>query len=170
MGTRSPDKPPSLSRRGRVILFVAAGLIAVMLFGQRLVDAYVNWLWFGEVGLRSVWGTVLLTRIAIFTAVGLLVGGAVFLALMLAYRSRSVFIPAARPNDPIAQYRNLVMRRSRLFGWGVAVAVGVLCGLIAQSGCSAVRALSAPNWYAPDSPGRFSRVVDHPAAKSNSDR
>ena len=25
------------------------------------------------------------------------------------------------------------MRRSRLFGWGVAVAVGVLCGLIAQS-------------------------------------
>jgi uncharacterized membrane protein (UPF0182 family) len=39
-----------------------------------------------------------------------------------------------------------VMRRSRLFGWGVAVAVGVLCGLIAQSGCSAIRALSAPNW------------------------
>ena len=54
------------------------------------------------------------------------------------------------------------MRRSRLFGWGVSVAVGVLCGLIAQSGCSAARALSAPNWYAPDSQGRFSRVVDHP--------
>jgi hypothetical protein len=61
------------------------------------------------------------------------------------------------------------MRRSRLFGWGVAVAVGVLCGLIAQSGCSAVRALSAPNSYAPDSQGRFSLVVDHPP-KSNSDR
>jgi uncharacterized protein len=50
---------------------------------------------------------------------------------MLAYRSRPVFVPAARPNDPIAPYRTQVMRRSRLFGWGVAVAVGVLCGLIA---------------------------------------
>ena len=170
MGTRSPDKPPALSRRARVILSVAAGLIALMLFGQHLVVAYVNWLWFGEVGFRSVWVTVLLTRVAIFVAVGLLVGGAVSLALMLAYRSRPAFTPAARPNDPIAPYRTQVMRRSRLFGWGVAVAVGVLCGLIAQSGCSAVRALSAPNWYAPDSPGRFSRVVDHPAAKSNSDR
>ncbi len=117
---------------------------------------------FGEVGFRSVWVTVLLTRVAIFVAVALVVGGTVFLALMLAYRSRPVFVPAARPNDPIAPYRTQVMRRSRLFGWGVAVAVGVLCGLIAQSGCSAVRALSAPNWYAPDSQGRFSRVVDHP--------
>ena len=58
------------------------------------------------------------------------------------------------------------MRRSRLFGWGVAVAVGVLCGLIAQSGCSAVRALSAPNWYAPDRQGRFSGVVDYPQPPS----
>jgi Uncharacterised protein family (UPF0182) len=100
--------------------------------------------------------------VAIFVAVALVVGGTVFVALMLAYRSRPVFVPAARPNDPIAPYRTQVMRRSRLFGWGVAVAVGVLCALIAQSGCSAVRALSAPNWYAPDSQGRFSRVVDHP--------
>ena len=97
------------------------------------MDAYVDWLWFGEVGFRSVWVTVLLTRVAIFVAVALVVGGAVFLALMLAYRARPVFLPAARPNDPIAPYRTQVMRRSRLIGWSVAVAVGVLCGLIAQS-------------------------------------
>ncbi len=57
----------------------------------------VNWLWFGEVGFRSVWDTVLLTRVAIFVAVALVVGGTVFLALMLAYRSRPVCVPAARP-------------------------------------------------------------------------
>jgi uncharacterized membrane protein (UPF0182 family) len=123
-----------------VLLLAAVGLIALLLVGPRLVDAYVNWLWFGEVGFRSVWVTVLLTRVAIFVAVALVVGGTVFLALMLAYRSRPLFVPAARPNDPIAPYRTQVMRRSRLFGWGVAVAVGVLCGLIAQSGCSAIRA------------------------------
>lgn len=33
-----------------------------MLVGPRLVDVYVNWLWFGEVGFRRVWITVVLTR------------------------------------------------------------------------------------------------------------
>jgi uncharacterized protein len=133
MGTLSPEKPPTLSRRARVILIVGAGFIGLLLFGRRLVDAYVNWLWFGEIGYRSVWVTVLLTRLAIFVAVALVVGGAVFLALTLAYRSRPVFVPEATPNDPIAQYRTKVMRRPRRFGLAVAVTVGVLCGLIAQS-------------------------------------
>ena len=108
-----------------MLLLAAVGLIALLLVGPRLVGAYVNWLWFGEVGFRSVWVTVLLTRVAIFVAVALVVGGTVFLALMLAYRSRPVFVPAAA-DDPSAPYRTQVMRRSRLFGWGVAVAVGVL--------------------------------------------
>ncbi len=112
---------------------VAVGLFALLLVGPRLVDVYVDWLWFGEVGFRSVWVTVILTRLAIFVAVSLVVGGAVFLALLVAYRSRPVAVPPARPNDPIAPYRTQVMRRSRLLGWGVAVTVGVLCGLIAQS-------------------------------------
>jgi uncharacterized protein len=45
-----------------VLLLAAVGLIALLLVGPHLVDAYVNWLWFGEVGFRSVWVTVLLTR------------------------------------------------------------------------------------------------------------
>ena len=133
MGTRSPDKPPTLSRRARLLLKVAVGFIVLLLVGRRLVDFYVDWLWFGEVGFRTVWVTVLLTRLAIFVAVALVVGSIVFLALMLAYRSRPVFVPAARPNDPIAPYRDQVMRRSRLVGLSVAAAVGLLCGLIAQS-------------------------------------
>ena len=64
-----------------MLLLAAVGLIALLLVGPRLVDAYVNW-WCGEVGFRSVWVTVLLTRVAIFVAVALVVGGTVFLALM----------------------------------------------------------------------------------------
>jgi uncharacterized membrane protein (UPF0182 family) len=60
-----------------VLLLAAVGLIALLLVGPRLVDAYVDWLWFGE-GFRSVWVTVLLTRVAIFVAVALVVGGTVF--------------------------------------------------------------------------------------------
>ncbi|HEX9832669.1 MAG TPA: UPF0182 family protein, partial [Mycobacterium sp.] len=132
MGTRSPDKL-QLSRRARVLLIASVVFIVLLLFGPRLVDMYVDWLWFGEVGFRSVWVTVLLTRLTILVAVALVMGGTVFLALMLAYRSRPVFAPAARSNDPIAPYRTQVMRRPRMYGWGIAVAVGLLCGLIAQS-------------------------------------
>jgi uncharacterized membrane protein (UPF0182 family) len=46
-----------------VLLLAAVGLIALLLVGPRLVDAYVDWLWFGEVGFRSVWVTVILTRV-----------------------------------------------------------------------------------------------------------
>ena len=51
----------TLSRRARVLLLAAVVLIALLLVGPRLVAAYVNWLWFGEVGFRSVPVTVLLT-------------------------------------------------------------------------------------------------------------
>jgi len=73
-----PDKLPPLPRRARVLLLAAVGLIALLLVGPRLVDAYANWLWFGEVGFRSVWVTVLLTRVAIFVAVALVVGAPFF--------------------------------------------------------------------------------------------
>jgi uncharacterized protein len=138
METRS-DKRPPLPRPARVLLVVTAGFFALLLIGPPLVDACVDWLWFGEVGFRSVWITVLLTRVAIFVAVALVVGGALFLAMMLAYRARPVFLPPERPNDPIAPYRLTVMRRSRLIGCSVAVAVGVVCGLIAQSNWATVQ-------------------------------
>jgi uncharacterized membrane protein (UPF0182 family) len=74
-----PDRLPPLSRRDLLLLLAAVGLIALLLVGPHLVDAYVNWLWFGEVGFRSVWVTVLLTRVVIFIAVALVMGGTVLL-------------------------------------------------------------------------------------------
>ena len=69
-----------------MLLLAAVGLIALLLVGPRLVDAYVNWLWFGEVGFRSVWVTVLLTRAVIFVAVALAVGDTVFSGQYLSHR------------------------------------------------------------------------------------
>ena len=54
METRS-DKRPPLSRPARVLLLVTAGFFAVLLIAPPLLDACVNWLWFGEVGFRRVW-------------------------------------------------------------------------------------------------------------------
>ncbi len=130
---RAPTGLPSLSRRSRILLVLALVLAALLLVGPRLIDAYTNWLWFGEVGFRGVYTTTLFTRVVIFLVVGLIVGGIVFGALLLAYRNRPVFVPVAGPNDPIARYRTTVMSRLKLFGIGIPLVFGVLSGLIAQT-------------------------------------
>ncbi|WP_194836154.1 UPF0182 family protein [Nocardia sp. XZ_19_369] len=133
MGMRPPTGLPSLSRRSRVLLLAAIALAALLLLGPRLTDTYTNWLWFGEVGFREVYLTVLVTRILLFVGVAIFVGVIVWLALLMAYRSRPVFVPVAGPNDPIARYRTTVMSRLRLFGVGIPVLLGLLSGLVAQS-------------------------------------
>ncbi|MET8649599.1 UPF0182 family protein [Nocardia aurea] len=133
MGMRPPTGLPSLSRRSRVLLVAAVVIAALLLLGPRLTDAYTNWLWFGEVGFRNVYLTVVRSRVILFAAVAIFVGLVVWLALLLAYRTRPVFIPVAGPNDPIARYRTTVMSRLRLFGIGIPVVIGVLSGLVAQS-------------------------------------
>lgn len=79
METGSPGKRPVLPKRARLLVTAGMGMLALLLFGPRLVDIYVDWLWFGEVGFRSVWITVLLTRLAIVAAVALVVAAALCL-------------------------------------------------------------------------------------------
>ena len=93
----------------------------LLLIGPRLIDTYVDWLWFGELGYRSVFTTVLVTRLVVFLVVAVLIGAIVFAGLALAYRTRPVFVPTTGPNDPVARYRTAVMSRLRLVGIGVPV-------------------------------------------------
>ncbi|MFD6064134.1 UPF0182 family protein [Rhodococcus wratislaviensis] len=139
MGIRTPDGQPLLSRRARVWLMVAFASFVLLFVGPPLIEMYTNWLWFGEVGFRGVWMTVVLTRLSLFAIVAALVAGIVFLGVLLAYRSRPVFIPASGPEDPIARYRTMVLGRKRLFGLGLPIAVGLLCGLIAQGNWATVQ-------------------------------
>src|SRR5690349_23569089 len=111
---RPTARMPKLTRRSRILILIALGVIALLLAGPRFIDTYVDWLWFGELGYRSVFSTVIVTRIVVFLAVALLVGGIVFAALALAYRTRPVFVPTTGPNDPVARYRTAVMTRLKL--------------------------------------------------------
>ncbi|MEU4803030.1 UPF0182 family protein [Actinosynnema sp. NPDC023587] len=132
MATRPPVGLPRLSRRSRILLIVGAVVLVGLITGSRLLGTYVNWLWFGEVRYRSVYGTELATRFGLFFAVGLLVGGLVAINLILAYRSRPVFVPVSGPDDPVARYRSVVTRRMKLFAIGLPVVVGVIAGGSAQ--------------------------------------
>ncbi|KMO84565.1 hypothetical protein MCHUDSM44219_00575 [Mycolicibacterium chubuense] len=130
---RPAARMPKLTRRSRVLIAIALAVVLLLLIGPRLVDTYVDWLWFGELGYRSVFTTQIVTRMVIFFVVALLIGGIVFAALALAYRTRPVFVPTAGPNDPIARYRTAVMARLRLVGIGVPAFIGLLSGFVAQS-------------------------------------
>jgi uncharacterized membrane protein (UPF0182 family) len=124
---------PKLTRRSRILIAVALAVVVLLLVGPRFIDTYVDWLWFGELGYRSVFTTVLATRIIVFLVVWALVGAIVFAAIALAYRTRPVFVPTNGPNDPVARYRTAVMARLRLIGIGVPAIVGFLAGAVAQS-------------------------------------
>lgn len=133
MGMRPAARMPKLNRRSRILIGLAVGLILLLLIGPRFIDTYVNWLWFGELGYRSVFTTVLVTRLLVFLIGATAVGAIVFAGLALAYRTRPVFVPASGPNDPVARYRTTVLSRLRWFGIGIPAVVGVLAGLVAQT-------------------------------------
>ena len=124
---------PKLTRRSRILIAIALVAVLLLLIGPRLIDAYVDWLWFGELGYRSVFTTVLATRLILFLVVSLLIGAIVFGAFALAYRTRPVFVPTNGPNDPVARYRTAVMSRLKLVGIGVPAAIGFFAGIVAQS-------------------------------------
>ncbi|MGH3824664.1 MAG: UPF0182 family protein [Pseudonocardiaceae bacterium] len=131
MANRPPVAVPGLSPRARILIAVGAAALVVLIIGRQLIDAYVDWLWFGEVGFRSVFSTVLVTRLVQFVVVGLVIGGLLALNIVIAYRTRPVFVPVVGPDDPVARYRTVILARLRLFGVGVPVLVGLIAGLSA---------------------------------------
>ncbi len=132
MAMRPPVGAPTLTRRTRILLAVAGVLVLLLLGGSRIINFYIDWLWYGEVDFRGVFSTILFTRIVQFLAGGLLIGGLVALSLWIAYRSRPVFVPLSGPEDPIARYRTVIIQRLRLFAIGIPVGIGLIAGLSAQ--------------------------------------
>src|SRR5829696_1929967 len=130
---RPAARMPKLTRRSRILIAVALAVVLLLLFGPRMVDAYVDWLWFGELGYRSVFTTKLVTRVILFLVAAVLMGTIVFASIALAYRTRPVFVPTAGPNDPVARYRTAVMTRLRLIGIGVPALIGIITGFIVQT-------------------------------------
>src|SRR6476660_1902383 len=126
-------KMPKLTRRSRILITVALAVVLLLLIGPRLVDAYVDWLWFGEMGYRSVFTTQLVTKLVVFLVVWALVGSIVFGALALSYRTRPVFVPTTGPNDPVARYRTAVLSGLQLVGIGIPAVIGFFAGSVAQT-------------------------------------
>ena len=139
MAVRPPTAISGLSKRSRWLLIAGAVLLVLLFGGSRFVNAYVDWEWFGALGFRGVFTTVLVTKVVLFVIFGVLIGMVVSGALVLAYRSRPVFVPVSGPEDPVARYRTVVMSRVRWFGIGIPVVIGLIAGLVGQSSWALVQ-------------------------------
>ena len=110
-----PEMPSiRVSRRGKIVIGVLISLIVIVSLLGTLATVYTNWLWFGEVGFRKVYRTILLTRIVLFLVVGLvltvIIGGNVYLA----YRLRPPFRPMSQEQENLERYRVALEPRKRL--------------------------------------------------------
>lgn len=136
---RPAARMPKLTRRSRILIGVALAVVLLLLVGPRIIDTYVDWLWFGELGYRSVFTTRLFTEMVLAVAAAVVIGALVFAGMTLAYRTRPVFVPSNGPNDPVARYRTTVMSRLRLFGIGVPVIIGLGAAVFAWNSWTIVQ-------------------------------
>lgn len=115
------------------VLLALGGLVVLNIVAGIASSVYVDWLWFGEVGFRQVWVTVLGSRVVLFAATAGLVGASVFTALWLAFRFRPIMFRPSTEADPLYAVRQVLLRRPRTIALLVAVPIGLICGQIAQS-------------------------------------
>lgn len=139
MGVRGPAGMPTLSRRSKIAIGIGVGILVLLLVGPRLVSITTDWLWYKDLGYSQVFSTIAWTRIILFLITTIVVGGLIFGAIAVAYRSRPVFVPTSGPADPLARYRTAIMARVRWFGIVPAVIIGALAGLVAQGSWATVQ-------------------------------
>jgi uncharacterized membrane protein (UPF0182 family) len=123
---------PTVSRRSRVLLLTVVVLLVLSLIGSSLISLLADWYWFGEVHFRSVFTTVLWTRLGLFAGVGAVTGLFVAANLALAYRLRPSYRPMSLEQQNLDRYRIVITPRIRTFITLASVACGLIAGLAAQ--------------------------------------
>lgn len=128
-----PEMPSiRVSRRGKMIIGVVIALFALLSLLGTLVTVYTDWLWFGEVGYRKVFSTILVTRIVLFVVVGLVLAVIIGANVYLAYRVRPPFRPISQEQENLERYRVAVEPRKKLIFVALVVVVFISAGSSGQ--------------------------------------
>lgn len=138
MAMRPPIGMPAMSRRSKRVLITLVTLVVLAILWFQFVGVYIDWLWFGEVGFRQVWSTSVWSRVVLFLIGAIAGGGVVFASLLLAYRSRPVFVPSGEV-DPLSPYRTVVSSRPKTFILAISGIVGLICAFSAQGNWQTVQ-------------------------------
>jgi uncharacterized membrane protein (UPF0182 family) len=122
-----------VSRRGKIVIGVLASLFVLLSALGSLVRVYTNWLWFGEVGFRDVFSTVLWTRIVLFLTVGIALAVIIGANVFLAYRMRPPFRPISQEQENLERYRVTLEPRKRLIFAALVGLIFIASGTSAQA-------------------------------------
>ncbi len=123
---------PRMSRRGRVTVGVLVGVFFLFTLLGWGVDAWTDWLWFEEVNFTSVFSGVLVTRLLLFLAVGVVMGAVVGVNLYLAYRLRPLLRPHSAEQATLERYRMALTPRIGVWVVALSILIGFFGGLSGQ--------------------------------------
>lgn len=122
----TPRRPPG--RRTRALVITAVILIVAIFALTAFASVYTDRLWYQSAGYGDVFSKLLWTKVGLFVAFGLVMGGAVALNIYLAYRFRPLFRPTSREQSNLDRYRDVVTPIRTWLVVGIALVVGAFAG------------------------------------------
>ena len=129
---RSAGPRPARRRRGAlgptIVVLVALGIL-LMLTAQ----LWTEWLWFDAAGYLEVLRTEWVTRAVLFVLAFLVMAGAVYASLTIAYRTRPVYAPSTPEQASLDQYREMIEPLRRLVMLAAPAVLGFFGGIAAAA-------------------------------------
>nr|WP_105033203.1 UPF0182 family protein [Arthrobacter ruber] len=110
-------------------MVVAVIVIAFVYLSQ----VYADVLWYNQLGFLEVFVTENLSRIVLFILAFLVMAGAVFASLRIAFRSRPIYAPDSAVQDNLNRYQAQLEPIRRLLMLGIPVVLGAFAGTAASS-------------------------------------
>jgi uncharacterized protein len=138
------------SRRPLVAVLVVLVFVALSLVG-RLLGLYVDWLWFGEIGLRPVFWTGIWSRLVLGLAAGVLFFVILWVNLELARRLAPTY-QASADGDVIEPKNEVLRRHAGKIAVAVAAVAGVFAGIAASSSWLTFQKALHANSFGTDDP------------------
>ncbi|GGG76227.1 UPF0182 family protein [Corynebacterium pelargi] len=126
------NKANAKKRPSRKVANLIAFVVILFALVPLFIGLYTDWLWFGEVNFRNVFSKVLITRIGLFVAFGLLGAGITWLAGMLTYRGRPDELEVLGADGPVGEYRKVIDQSVHRLLLVLPLVVGVISGFLGQ--------------------------------------
>jgi len=101
-----------------VIILTVLAVVLVSLSGF-----YVDYLWFRSVDYASVWSTLLITKVTLFVAFGLVTALVIVTNIIVAYKRRPIYVPTTAEADNLERYRSQIepIRKAAIVGIFLAI-------------------------------------------------
>ena len=122
-----------MSRRRRGALAPTLAVLGVLVVAAFLLaSVWTDVLWYQQLGYVGVYRTELFTKVALFVVGALIMGAAVLVSLMVAYRSRPIYAPVSSEQASLDRYRETLEPLRRLVGIAVPAGLALFAGSAAS--------------------------------------